>query len=305
MAGFFAKMSGQEPTLSGSNQLQKSLVNYINKVNIIIRNKGGVTNANVRALLSNRVGNSNKLVKNGLSNGLANIVSASRVKGPAPNDKQPNTTPNNKQRKQLILNQALAEINNAGNNMNKLRGIKTRLNNAGFNPQNASENARAKYNSLNARITANQALRNANTLTNRTNQAKINKILNNLRRVQTSVPNNLRPRIANKIGQVERLSLFKPVENPNANKNARAAAALVRLWGHAGVGSRSNTANGKLNAIGSARANRNLNFTGITRANLNAILNNPNFAPPSNNSGNNRTRHENRVRSLMNSLGLQ
>jgi hypothetical protein len=303
MAGFFAKMSGQEPTLSGSNQLQKSLVNYINKVNTIIRNKGGITNANVRALLSNRVKNSNKLVKNGLSNGLANIVSASRVKGNVTTS-QP-TTNNNKQRKQLLLNQALAEVNNAGNNMNKLRGIKTRLNNAGFNPQNASENARAKYNSLNARITANQALRNANTLTNRTNQAKINKVLNNLRRVQTSVPNSLRPRIANKIGQVERLSLFKPVENPNANKNARAAAAMVRLWGHAGVGSRSNTANGKLNAIGSARANRNLNFTGLTRANLNAILNNPSFAPPSNNSGNNRTRHENRVRSLLNSLGLQ
>jgi hypothetical protein len=303
MAGFFAKMSGQEPNLSGSNQLQKSLVNYINKVNTIIRNKGGITNANVRALLSNRVKNSNKLVKNGLSNGLANIVVASRVKGNV-NTSQPKTN-NNKQRKQLVLNAALAEINNAGNNMNKLRGIKTRLNNAGFSPQNASENARAKYNSLNARITANQALRNANTLTNRTNQAKINKVLNNLRRVQTSVPNSLRLRIANKIGEIERLSLFKPVENPNANKNARAAAAMVRLWGHAGVGSRSNTANGKLNAIGSARANRNLNFTGITRANLNAILNNPSFAPPSNNSGNNRTRHENRVRSLLNSLGIQ
>ena len=296
-------MSGQEPNLRGSNQLQKSLVNYINKVNTIIRNKGGVTNANVRALLSNRVKNSNKLVKNGLSNGLANIVSASRVKGNV-NTSQPKT-PNNKQRRQLLLNQALAEINNAGNNMNKLRGIKTRLNNAGFSPQNASENARAKYNSLNARITANQALRNANTLTNRTNQAKINKVLNNLRRVQTSVPNNMRPRIANKINQVQRLNLFKAPENPTANKNARAAAALVRLWTHAGVGSRSNTANGKLNAISAARANRNLNFTGLTRANLNAILNNPSFAPPSNNSGNNRTRHENRVRSLMNSLGLQ
>ena len=289
-------MSGQEPNLRGSNQLQKSLVNYINKVNTIIRNKGGVTNANVRALLSNRVKNSNKLVRNGLSNGLANIVSASRVKGPA-------NIPQN-QRKARV-NAALAEINNAGNNINKLRGIKTRLNNAGFSPQNASENARAKYNSLNARITANQALRNANTLTNRTNQVTINKVLNNLRRVQTSVPNSLRPRITNKIGEIERLSLFKPVENPNANKNARAAAALVRLWGHAGVGSRSNTSNGKLNAIRAARANRNLNFTGLTRANLNAILNNPSFAPPSNNSGNNRTRHENRVRSLLNSLGLQ
>ena len=293
-------MSGQEPNLRGSNQLQKSLVNYINKVNTIIRNKGSVTNANVRSLLSNRVKNSNKLVRNGLSNGLANIVSASRVKGSAVN-----ASPNNKTRKQLLLDQALAEINNAGNNINKLRGIKTRLNNAGFNPQNASENARAKYNSLNARITANQALRNANTLTNRTNQAKINKVLNNLRRVQTSVPNSLRPRIANKIGQVERLSLFKPVENPNANKNARAAATLVKLWGHAGVGSRSNTANGKLNAITAARANRNLNFTGITRANLNAILNSANFAPPSNNSGANRIRHVNRVRSLMNSLGFR
>lgn len=289
-------MSGQEPSLRGSNQLQQSLVNYINKVNSIIRNKGSITNANVRSLLANRTANSNKLIKNRFSNGIANIVSASRVKGPA-------NVPVN-QRK-AIVNAALAEINAAGNNVNKLRGIKKRLNNAGFSPQNASENARAKYNSLNARITANQALRNANTLTNRTNQAKINKVLNNLRRVQTSVPNSLRPRIANKIGEVERLSLFKPVENPNANKNARAAAALVRLWVHAGVGSRSNTANGKLNAIRAARANRNLNVTGLTRANLNAILNNPSFAPPSNNRGNNRTRHENRVRSLLNSLGLQ
>ena len=296
MVGIFAKFSSQQPNLKGSNQFQKSLVNYVNKVDQIIRNKGRVTNANVRTLLSNRVKNSNKLVRNGLSNGLANIVVASRVKGPM-------NMPSN-QRKALI-NAALAELNMAGNNMNKLRGIKTRLNNAGFSPQNASENARSRYNSLNARIIANQALRNANTLKNLSNQNKINKVLNNLRRVQTRVPNNLRPRIANKINQVQRLSLFKAPENPTANKNARAAAALVRLWTHAGEGWGSNQPAGKLNAISKARANRTLNLTNISRENLNAILNNPNFAPPSNNRGNNRTRHENRVRSLMNSLGIK
>ena len=296
MAGLFARMSGQEQTLRGSNQLEKALVNYINKVNTIIRNKGSISNENVRAQLANRAGNNNKLIKNRFSNGIANIVSASRVRGPV-------NMPANQ--RQVAITEALAALNTAGNNVNKLRGIKQRLNNAGFSPQNAPENVRSKYNSLNARIIANQALRNSNTLTNRTNQAKINKVLNNLRRVQARVPNSMRTRIANKIGQVERLSLMKPPNNPNANKNARAAAALVRLWRHAGVGYRSNTANGKLNAITAARANRNLNFTGLTRANLNAILNNPSFAPPSNNSGNNRTRHENRVRSLLNSLGLQ
>jgi hypothetical protein len=113
------------------------------------------------------------------------------------------------------INAALSEINAAGNNVNKLRGIKTRLNNAKFNRGQASTNAVAKYNSLTNKITANQALKNANALTPQSNQATINSVLNKLRIVQNRVPNIMRSRIANKIANVERQSLMKMPKQGN------------------------------------------------------------------------------------------
>jgi len=113
------------------------------------------------------------------------------------------------------INAALSEINAAGNNVNKLRGIKTRLNNAKFNRDQASTNAVAKYNSLTNKITANQALKNANALTPQSNQATINSVLNKLRKVQNRVPNTMRSRVANKIANVERQSLLKMPKQGN------------------------------------------------------------------------------------------
>jgi hypothetical protein len=119
------------------------------------------------------------------------------------------TAVSNEANRQAVINKALAEINAAGNNVNKLRGIKTRLNNAKFNRGQASTNAVAKYNSLTNKITANQALKNANALTPQSNQATINSVLNKLRKVQNRVPNTMRSRVANKIANVERQSLLK------------------------------------------------------------------------------------------------
>ena len=113
------------------------------------------------------------------------------------------------------INAALSEINAAGNNVNKLRGIKTRLNNAKFNRGQASTNAVAKYNSLTNKITANQALKNANALTPQSNQATINSVLNKLRKVQNRVPNTMRSRVANKIANVERQSMLKMPKQGN------------------------------------------------------------------------------------------
>lgn len=110
---------------------------------------------------------------------------------------------------QKKINEALAEINAAGNNINKLRGIKTRLNNAKFNRGQATASAITKYDILTNKITANQALRNANALTPNSNQAAINSVLNRLRKVQNRVPNTMRPRIATKIANLERQSLLK------------------------------------------------------------------------------------------------
>jgi hypothetical protein len=107
------------------------------------------------------------------------------------------------------INAVLAEINEAGNNINRLRGIKTRLNNAGFNRGKAPASAVTKYDILTNKITANQALRNANALNANSNQATINSVLNRLRKVQNRVPNTMRPRIATKIANVERQSLMK------------------------------------------------------------------------------------------------
>lgn len=115
----------------------------------------------------------------------------------------------NEANRQKKINAALGEINAAGNNINKLRGIKTRLNNAGFNRGKSSENAATKYDSLTNKIMANQALKNANALTPNSNQATINSVLNKLRKVQNRVPNTMRTRIANKIANVERQSLLK------------------------------------------------------------------------------------------------
>jgi len=115
----------------------------------------------------------------------------------------------NEANRQKKINAVLAEINEAGNNINRLRGIKTRLNNAGFNRGKAPASAVTKYDILTNKITANQALRNANALTANSNQATINSVLNRLRKVQNRVPNTMRPRIATKIANVERLNLIR------------------------------------------------------------------------------------------------
>lgn len=115
----------------------------------------------------------------------------------------------NEENRQKKINAALAEINEAGNNINKLRGIKTRLNNAKFNRGQASASAITKYDILSNKIEANQALKNADALTSASNQATINSVLKKLRNLQNRVPNTMRPRIANKIANVERQSLLK------------------------------------------------------------------------------------------------
>jgi hypothetical protein len=115
----------------------------------------------------------------------------------------------NEANRQAVINKALSEINTAGNNINKLRGIKTRLNNAKFNRGQAPANAASKYDIMVNKIAANKALKNANALTENSNQATINSVLNQLRKVQNRVPNTMRTRISNKIAIVERQSLLK------------------------------------------------------------------------------------------------
>jgi hypothetical protein len=107
------------------------------------------------------------------------------------------------------INAALGEINAAGNNINKLRGIKTRLNNAGFNRGQAAASVITKYDIISNKLVANKALKNAEALTVNSNQATINSVLNQLRKVQNRVPNTMRTRISNKIANVERQSLLK------------------------------------------------------------------------------------------------
>jgi hypothetical protein len=115
----------------------------------------------------------------------------------------------NEANRQAKINKALSEINAANNNINKLRGIKTRLNNAGFNRGRAPASSVAKYNTLVNKLSANKALQNANALTPNSNQATLNRVLSNLRKIQKRVPNTMRTRISNKIANVERQSLLK------------------------------------------------------------------------------------------------
>jgi hypothetical protein len=314
----FNKLRGQArdaaniQALAGSAQLNKALQNYVREVNSVIKSGGAINNARVRSYLSGKVGNNNKMLKNRLSNGIANIVSASRVAlpkaaqaavGVAPVAPAVNAVNNAAaQARRLKFNAIIAEMEAAGLNANKLKSIKAKMNLLGFKPNNMPNNLRAKYNSLNARIAALETVRNANTLTGNSNQQKINSVLTNLRNLQTRVPNNMRSMITNKIGNVERISLLKM---PGNNKGARAANMTQRLWSHAGEGFWSNTPEGGMNAFHRAQTNANLKLNGLTRANINAILNSPNFSPPTNRNGNNRSRHVGRVRKLLNKLGLK
>lgn len=108
---------------------------------------------------------------------------------------------------QSNINAALSEINAAGNNMNKLRGIQTRLTNAGFNPTQASENAKMKYMRLANRLAVNQAIKNANALAPGSNNAAVNRVLGQLRNALTRANNATRPRISGKIEALERRAL--------------------------------------------------------------------------------------------------
>lgn len=119
----------------------------------------------------------------------------------------------NKLKRQANINAALSEINAAKNNMNKLRGIQTRLTNMGFNTTKASANAVVKYKSMTNRLAANKAITNANAITSNSNKATIEAALSNLRNVQGRVSNNLRTRVTGKIGNLERVLLLKNSEN--------------------------------------------------------------------------------------------
>ena len=92
-----------------------------------------------------------------------------------------------------------------------------------------------------------------------------------------------------------------------AAKNAKIGAALIKLWGYAGTGGASESQNYRnTKALPAARANKelmNMMTNNISRANFNRILNNPTFAPPTNNKGANRARHTQRVKLMLRNLG--
>lgn len=92
-----------------------------------------------------------------------------------------------------------------------------------------------------------------------------------------------------------------------AAKNAKIQAILLKLWGHAGTGRGSESQLYRnQTALPAARANKelmNLMTNNISRANFNAVLNNPAFAPPSNNKGGARNRHTQRVKYMLRNLG--
>lgn len=101
---------------------------------------------------------------------------------------------------------------------------------------------------------------------------------------------------------------FQLKANLNANaKKAKARAAVERLWGLAGTGTRNiNTAMKTATTV--ARQNKSLNVNGLTRAELNAILGNTTFKFPTNNRSPNGPRnaeHIKRVKNLLNYLGIK
>lgn len=99
----------------------------------------------------------------------------------------------------------------------------------------------------------------------------------------------------------------KVANNAKAAKNAKIQTILLKLWGHAGTGSKSESQLYRnQTALPAARANKelmNMMTNNISRANFNAILNNPAFAPPTNANGNNRSRHVQRVKYMLRNLG--
>lgn len=150
------------------------------------------------------------------------------------------------------------------------------------------------------------AFAKANAITNKSTRANINAAyaaLNRANKMYAKTQAN-KNAIRNRRSAIERIELLMPPAPP-VNKNAKARAAINKLWGFAGTGSNSNKNQAITSAISAATRARvlgELNLTGLNRAQLNAILASNTFVPSSNQSGGNKNRHVARVKKILNSL---
>lgn len=247
-------------------------------------------------------------------------------------------TPTNVNNAQKAVNAAIKELNNfmakapitgsAGGNAaallkyykNSGRSIKT---NSNTNAKRAGGVGR--YNKLWAELKPAKPVNPQNQINkNMLNAIKViatNTSRNNNTKkanIQTRFPNVNYFNLSNKTNNAETrriLKLLSLAAAPNKSniellgeeKNARIKNAILKLWGHAGSGSGSNSNNYRRNvALPAARGNQglmNLMTNNISRANFNSVLNNPGFVPPTNTSGANRERHTARVKKMLENLG--
>ena len=109
----------------------------------------------------------------------------------------------------------LGELNTAGNNVEKLRNIKKRLNIAGLKRNLLSSSNLTKYNSLNSRLIVANALKKANALNNKSTNKNVSNVMKTLIEAQSRANNNTKKLIANKIRNVSnrRQLLSHPIKN--------------------------------------------------------------------------------------------
>lgn len=283
-----------------------------NKVRSIMNNNGNFVNANGKPLP--------RSYKNRIANGIA--MAAFKAKEAAKEARQGNIP---ESKAAVVVNNARAKINNLnalinglqGNNASRVRGYLLQVETKGRKiNNNRATNA--------SRIGGPRFTKFFNSI----NQVRLNNKMNNL---SAKIMNNKRPNIPNSTKKAELyVQLYK--ENLNKNKatnkngkytriwaevnkltaanqpvnmNAKARAAINKLWGFAGTGSNSNKNQAITSAISAATRARvlgELNLTGLNRAQLNAILASNTFVPSSNQSGGNKNRHVARVKKILNSL---
>jgi hypothetical protein len=322
MGGWFSRTQAVSAKNNASTQvLKNALTKYIaaiknvpnaNQVRSIMNTNGNFINANGKALT--------KSYKNRIANGIA--TAAYKAKAAVQTAQQGNI-PEGKAAE--VVNNAAAKIKNLntlinglqGNNASRVRGYLLQVETQGrkINNNRATNASRIGgprftpfFNSIN-QVRLNNKM---NHLTAKIMSNKRPNIPNSTKKaelyVQLYKENLNRNKATNKNGKYTRI--WAEVEkltaaNQPVNMNAKARAAINKLWGFAGTGSNSNKNQAIANAIvaaTTAKVRKDLNLNGLNRAQLNAILASNTFVPSSNQSGGNKNRHVTRVKKILNSL---
>jgi hypothetical protein len=324
MGGWFSRT---QATTALKNANTAVLRNALAKYIVAIKN---TPNANQARQIMNANGNflnaNGKPVSAAYKNRIANGIAAAAFKAKASvKAAQEGEIPEGKAAE--VVNNAAAKLKNLNQFMNNhgwngtlnpalVRGYLSRYNRTNVNENHRTSNAAraggarygAFFNSFN-QVKLNNRMNklSSNIFKNTGVQVTSEQLANKY--IQLYKENLNRNRSTNKNGKYMRIwtivnGKISP-QQPPVNTNAKARAAINRLWNLAGTGQNSNKNNKIQAAIVQAKVQkvgRQLNLNGLNRAQLNAILAANNFKPSTNANGANKNRHVARVKKILNGL---